>query len=61
MYKSKRNEIIDADTGEQVAIVMPSNCSKKAANAMAAYAAQQMNHEVRDRQRRMAREEGWKP
>jgi hypothetical protein len=45
-YKSRKNEIIDSE-GKQVAVILPSNCSKKATHQMAAYAAQQMNHEER--------------
>jgi len=37
-YKSRKNEIID-ETGKQIAIVMPVNCTKKEACIMAAYAA----------------------
>jgi len=51
MYRSRKNEIIDQD-GKQIAVVLPSNCSRKAASKMAAYCAQQMNHELRDRERR---------
>ena len=46
-YKCRMNEIIDASSGQQIAVVMPSNCSKKAARQMAAFCAQQLNHEER--------------
>lgn len=60
MYKARKNEIIDSD-GRQIAVVLPSNCSRKEAAMMAAFAAQQMNHEVRrkelekDRKSRVAK------
>ena len=43
-YKSRKNEIID-ETGKQIAIVMPVNCTKKEACAMAACAAVWMQRE----------------
>jgi hypothetical protein len=49
-YKARGNEIID-DTGKQIAIVMPTNGTLKAARMMAAFAAQQMNHEERKKER----------
>lgn len=50
-YRAVRNAIVD-ETGKQLAIVVPVNCSKKLAAELAAYAAQQANHHVRDMQRR---------
>lgn len=50
-YRSVRNAIVDNENS-QIAVVVPVNCSKKAAIEMAAYCAQQMNHEERDRARR---------
>lgn len=52
-YRARGNEIIDQD-GTQIAVVLPSSCSKKMAREMAAYAAQQANHAERDRARRAA-------
>jgi hypothetical protein len=48
-YKAKGNAIVDA-TGRQVAVVLPTGCTKKLAREMAAYAAQQANHAERRRQ-----------
>lgn len=46
LYKARKNEIVDSD-GRQIAVVLPSGCTKKAAREMAAYCAQQMNHDAR--------------
>jgi len=43
-YKAVRGAIFDSD-GKQIAVVVPSNCSKKVAHRLAAYAAQQLTHE----------------
>ena len=48
-YKHKHNAIVDS-SGKQIAIVLPSNCTMREARAMAAFAAQQMNHELRAKQ-----------
>ena len=45
-YKHKHNAIVDS-SGKQIAVVLPSNCTMREARAMAAFAAQQMNHELR--------------
>jgi len=45
-YKHKHNAIVDS-SGKQIAIVLPSNCTMREARSMAAFAAQQMNHELR--------------
>lgn len=45
-YKGKGNAIVDQD-GRQIAVVLPVACTKKLAREMAAYAAQQANHEAR--------------
>ena len=45
-YKAKNNEVVDQD-GKQIAVVLPVNCSMKQAKVLAAYAAQQMNHDER--------------
>lgn len=50
VYRAVRNEIRDQD-GRQIAVVLASGCSKKDANMMAAFAAQQMNNEARRRYR----------
>lgn len=55
-YKARKNEIIDSE-GRQIAVVLPSNCSKKMAHQIAAYAAQQMNHEQRRKERAAQRRE----
>lgn len=55
-YKARQNEIIDSE-GRQIAVVLPSNCSKKLARQIAAYAAQQLNHYARDKARRAERYE----
>ena len=52
-YKARKNEIIDSD-GKQIAVVLPSNCTKKAAREMAAFCAQQMNHIQAQRDRMAA-------
>lgn len=51
-YRARGNEIVD-ETGKQIAVVLPSNCTKKLAREMAAYAAQQANHHAA-RQARLA-------
>lgn len=56
-YRHRNNEIVDQD-GRQVAVVLPTTCTKRAAKEMAAYCAQQMNHIERDKQRRVAAEIG---
>lgn len=48
-YKHKHNSIVDS-SGKQIAVVLPSNCTMREARAMAAFAAQQMNHELRAKQ-----------
>ena len=48
-YKHKHNAIVDS-SGKQIAVVLPSNCTMREARAMAAFAAQQMNHELRAKQ-----------
>ena len=45
-YTHKQNAVVD-NSGKQIAIVLPSNCTMREARAMAAFAAQQMNHELR--------------
>lgn len=45
-YKHKHNAIVDS-SGKQIAVVLPSNCTMREEMAMAAFAAQQMNHELR--------------
>lgn len=50
MFKARKNEIID-ETGKQIAVVIPSNCTRHEAEMMAAYAAQQMNNEFLTRKR----------
>lgn len=52
-YRARGNEIVN-DEGHQVAVVLPTSCTKKAAREMAAYCAQQMNHIERDKARRAA-------
>lgn len=54
IYKAKNNEIVDEE-GKQVAIVVPVCCSMKAARLMASFAAQQMNHEERQKSRKALR------
>ena len=46
--KARKNVIID-ETGKQIAIVMPVNCTMRDARLMAAFAAQQMNVNLRDK------------
>jgi len=53
-YKAIRNAIVDSMTGKQIAVVLPTSCTRKDACAMAAFAAQQMNHQERDKHRRAA-------
>jgi len=48
-YRTQRNFIVDQD-GNGIAMVVPISCSMIAACEMAAYAAQQMTHEERQRQ-----------
>ena len=49
-YAARKNEIIEKPSGRQVAVVLASGCSRKQAGMMAAFAAQQMNHEMRRNQ-----------
>lgn len=51
VYRARNNEIVDKD-GRQIAMVLAVACTKKAAREMAAFAAQQMNHIERDKERR---------
>lgn len=51
-YRAHNNSIVDQD-GKQIAVVLPSGCTKKLAREMAAYAAQQANH-AEQRKRREA-------
>ncbi len=48
MYRAKFNTIVDQD-GDQIAVVLPVNCSMKVAREIAAYAAQQMNVRARNK------------
>ena len=50
-YKHHLNSIIDAESGKQIAVVLPVSCSQKAARQMAAYCAQQMNNDERAKER----------
>lgn len=50
IYRAVKNEIRDQG-GRQIAVVLASGCSKKDANMMASYAAQQMNHEAQRKHR----------
>lgn len=50
IYRAVKNEIRDQE-GRQVAVVLASGCSRKDANMMAAFAAQQMNNEARRKYR----------
>jgi hypothetical protein len=43
-YRAVRNAVYDQD-GKQIAVVLPVNCTKRLANEMASYAAQQANHD----------------
>ncbi len=52
-YRARGAEVIDQD-GRQIVVIMRTNCTKKLAHEMAAYAAQQANHAERDRARRAA-------
>lgn len=45
-YKAVKGAIYD-NNGKQIAVVVPANCSKKVANQIAAYAAQQLTHDAR--------------
>lgn len=56
-YRARGNEIVD-ETGKQIAVVLPSNCTKKLAREMAAYAAQQANHAARQAKRAAQAKEG---
>lgn len=50
MYKAKGNEIVD-QTGKQIAIILCTNCTKRDGRMMAAFAAQQMNIELRNKEK----------
>jgi hypothetical protein len=54
LYRARGNEIVN-EAGAQIAVVLPSNCTKKLARELAAYAAQQANHAERQRQRDTAK------
>jgi len=56
-YRAKRNLII-GDNDIEIAVVIPINCSKKATYTMAAFAAQQMNHEKREKYLNAVRKKG---
>jgi len=55
-YRAVGTEIRDQD-GVQIAVILPTNCTKKLAREMAAYAAQQANHAEREKERRAALKE----
>lgn len=56
-YRARGNEIVD-ETGKQIAVILPSNCTKKLAREMAAYAAQQANHHAARQARLSAQAKG---
>lgn len=47
MLKAKQNEILDATTGKQLAVILPSNCSKKDAKRWAQYVVDRVNADER--------------
>lgn len=47
LYKARRNEIVDAETGKQLAVVLASNVPRKLANRMAQYAVDRLNADER--------------
>lgn len=51
IYRHIRNAVVD-ETGKQVLLVMPVSGTRKQAVAAAAYCAQQLNHDARDKARR---------
>lgn len=51
-YKAVKNEIRDQD-GKQVAVVLPTSCSRKVAAQMAARCAEWLNVEERNKVRRI--------
>lgn len=46
-YKAKGGEILDADTGLQICVILPSNCSRKQRDKIAKYAVEKLNCEER--------------
>lgn len=52
-YKARGQEVVDQD-GRQIAVVLASGCTKKLAREMAAYAAQQANHDAQRKAREAA-------
>jgi len=52
-YRAKGNIITD-EIGTTIAVVLPTNCTKKLAREMAAYAAQMANHAERQKVRAAA-------
>lgn len=46
MFKARGNAIIEVGTGKQIAVVLPSNCTKNLAAKIAAFAAERMNQEM---------------
>jgi len=42
-FKAKHGHILDAETGEQIAVILPANCSKKLLYNLAKLAVAQFN------------------
>lgn len=49
-YTARKASIVD-EKGKQIAVVLPVNCSQKVAHRIAAYAAQQLNHDALQKER----------
>jgi len=42
-YRARDTEIIEAKTGTQICIILPTNCTKKLCKMLAKYAAEKLN------------------
>lgn len=54
MLKARQNEILDAETGKQLAVIFPSNCTKKEVKRWAQYVVDRVNAD--ERGKRLARQ-----
>lgn len=52
-YRAIKNLVVD-DSGKQIVLILPVNCSMKVAREIAAFVAQQLAHHDRDQERRAA-------
>lgn len=54
-YRASDNAIVD-ETGKQIAVVLPTNCSRKLAHQLAAWAAERLSVHEAEKARRASQE-----